>query len=77
MGSVANSEERAMRIKAHEEVDKLWKGGLLPRREVYRELSEVLNIPRPYTHIAMLEMNNFDLVNTWAKARLEQLKSKK
>lgn len=74
MGSVATSAERRNRIKAHNEIDRLWKDKLLTRREVYAELSEVLNLPRPYTHIAMMESKYFPIIETWAKARWAQIK---
>ena len=72
MGQVAKSSERKHRMYTHGLIDRLWKEGLLQRKEVYRELSEVLNIPRQYTHIAMLDDKVLPIVNAWANARYQQ-----
>ena len=77
MGQVATLTERKHRIDTHKVLDRLWKEGFLQRKEVYKELSEVLGIPRQYTHVAMIDDKLLPIVNTWAEARYNQLVNKR
>ena len=73
MGRVATSIERHERIEVHKVIDSIWKEGLLKRRDLYKEIAEVLNIPRPYSHVAMLTPSQLAIVKVWARARYAQL----
>jgi hypothetical protein len=73
MGRIATSLERRERIETHKIIDCIWKEGLLSRRSLYKEISEVLNVPKPYAHVAMMTMKQLDVIKVWAKARHTQL----
>lgn len=77
MGQVATGIERKHRVYTHKLIDKLWKEDLMQRKEVYNELSDILRVPKQYTHIAMLDDKLLPIVNTWAQARYEQKKEEK
>ena len=72
MGQVATTSERKHRVYTHKLIDRLWKDELMQRKEIYQELSEILRVPKQYTHIAMLEDTTLPIVNTWAIAKYEQ-----
>ena len=75
MGCIATRVERNHRISTHRLVDALWKEGLINRRDVYKEIAQVLNLPKPYAHIAMMNEQQLNIVDVWAQARYKQLKS--
>lgn len=73
MGCVATSIERNTRISVHRLVDRIWKENLMSRKEVYKELSQVLSVPKPYAHIAMMTGQQLEIIKVWARARYKQL----
>ena len=42
LGVIANKEIKQMRIKIHNLLDPIWKSGKMSRKEVYKQLSDVL-----------------------------------
>lgn len=77
MGCIATRVERKHRIATHRLVDSIWKEGLINRRDVYKEISQVLNLPKPYAHIAMMTEPQLNIIDVWAKARYKQLNESK
>lgn len=51
MGSLANAELRRKRIQAHAALDRLWKGGLMIKKQAYFWLQAKLDLPGEETHI--------------------------
>jgi hypothetical protein len=41
LGTMANAELRAWRMKAHAHVDPIWRSGQMTRRQLYRRLKEI------------------------------------
>lgn len=76
MGCIATRVERKHRIATHRLVDAIWKEGLINRRDVYKEISQVLNLPKPYAHIAMMTETQLNIIDVWARARYKQLTEK-
>lgn len=78
MGSVADSNIRDWRRRAHLAFDRIWKDGLLSRERCYRELTHVLGMPADYTHIGVLTTEE-QLKKTieWSKERYNKIKGEK
>lgn len=55
LGRLAKDDLRKLKIEAHNEFDKHWKSGKYKRREMYRWLSEKMNLPQHETHIGMFD----------------------
>jgi len=53
LGRTANKELRALKMKAHDHFDFMWKKKKMGRSIAYAWLSEMLEIPKEYTHIGM------------------------
>lgn len=66
LGRLANKELRKAKIDAHNSFDRLWKENLIERSELYKRLSEHLEIPIEYTHIGMFNVNTCKEVQRWA-----------
>lgn len=56
LGTLANRRLRYARKKAHAALDPLWISKNMSRNQVYKELSDLLEIPRQETHIAMFDI---------------------
>jgi hypothetical protein len=56
LGTLANAELRAARMRAHRAFDPLWKGGTLTRKEAYAEMRRILNVTRAGAHVARLDL---------------------
>lgn len=58
LGTLANSELRKWRNKAHIEFDKLWKGNTkkMSRGMAYKWLSDKMNLKQDETHIALFNV---------------------
>lgn len=56
LGTLANRRLRYARKKAHAALDPLWISKAVSRNQVYKELSELLEISRRKTHIAMFDI---------------------
>lgn len=54
-GSLANSEDRSARMKAHAAFDPIWKTGQMPRNLAYKWLTEELGIDWNDCHIGMFD----------------------
>ena len=54
MGSLAGPELRRLRYEAHQEFDRLYKTGLMTRKEAYRWLSYIVQAPMSHAHIGHL-----------------------
>lgn len=65
LGTVADSETRHARAKAHQAFDPIWKKNILSRERAYRWLAALLGIERANSHIG-----SFDL-ETCLKVRVE------
>lgn len=55
LGLPADCATRRARILAHEEFDRLWKGGTMKRNAAYRWLSEQMGMPRRECHIGSFD----------------------
>ena len=53
LGRCATAELRKLRMGAHESFDTFWKVKKMKRGRAYSWLSEMLEIPKEYTHIGM------------------------
>ena len=53
LGRCANAELRRLRMCAHNAFDTMWKVKKMKRGSAYAWLSEMLEIPKAYTHIGM------------------------
>ncbi len=53
MGTLANPSLRAKRIEAHKVLGKIWKSGLMSRKDAYRWLRESLGMKESQAHIAL------------------------
>ena len=51
----ADFETRQCRLKAHAAFDELWQSGRVKRRDMYRRLSEFMDLPGKETHIGMFD----------------------
>lgn len=51
MGTLANPALRAKRIETHRMLDRVWKSGLMGRKETYRWLRESLGMKESQAHI--------------------------
>ena len=59
LGRLANKELRKWKMKAHEELDQLWKGAkneTNARSKTYKWLSNEMNIDPEFTHIGMFDI---------------------
>jgi len=54
LGTLANATLRRDRSQAHAAFDPLWRDGSMSRTDAYRWASNVLKLPLPKTHIAMM-----------------------
>lgn len=55
LGTLANSELRQWRNKAHSKFDPLWKLGKMSRHAAYKWLSQQMGLPKSQTHIGMFD----------------------
>jgi hypothetical protein len=60
---------------AHAAFDPIWQNGLLKRKEAYGRLSQILNIPPQYCHIANLSLDEALRVPSAAQQILDMLKA--
>ena len=51
MGTLANGQLRNMRIQAHHSFDRIWKSGIMSRKDAYRWLTTTLGMGVPRAHI--------------------------
>ena len=56
LGTLANKELRAWRIRAHANLDPLWKSGRMSRKSVYKILQDAMQLSKGQAHIAMLDI---------------------
>lgn len=72
LGTLANSELRKARNKAHSEFDKLWKCStkIMTRYNAYNWLSQKLNLNLKDTHIALFEKEQCEQVIKLVKEKL-------
>ena len=55
LGTMADAKLRALRMRAHEAFDPLWRGGILSRHKAYKWLALSLDISRKKCHIGMFD----------------------
>jgi len=48
LGIMANAETRQYRMKVHKNIDKLWKSGIISRKELYKEITKKLGLKKQY-----------------------------
>lgn len=77
LGRLANAELREWKIKAHNAFDPLWKTGIYTRKDAYKWLSKMLDIPVEYTHIGYFSVETCQRVVEIIESSLKQLTSKK
>lgn len=57
LGTMANKELRELRKVCHNDYfDPLWKSGKVTRKEAYKHLQLLMNLPREEAHIAMFNI---------------------
>ena len=56
MGTLANAELRRKRIQAHAALDRLWKGGLMSKKQAYFWLQAKLGLPEQEAHIGKFSL---------------------
>lgn len=76
-GTLANSELRNKRIRAHQSMDRLVKSGYMSRDDVYFWLSCRMNLPFEETHIGYFSDYYCDRVIEECEQELERWKGKK
>ncbi len=64
LGRMADRATRQLRTKAHEEFDKLWRGGLMSRSKAYNWLAGELGIDPAHCHISWLSKDQLRDVAT-------------
>lgn len=52
-----STEEAQARIRAHAAFDPLWQSGLMKRRDAYRWLSWMMDLPQEEAHISMFNVD--------------------
>lgn len=77
LGRIANTELRYLKQQAHEHFDKIWKEKLMKRKNAYYWLSAELKIPRDYTHIGFLNIENCKRVIHLSKEFYNDKKNRK
>lgn len=75
LGRLANKELRQKKEEAHLHFDKLWKEKYLNRSELYKHLSEFLDIPAKYTHIGMFNVKTCQKVIDWSVEIYKELEN--
>ena len=75
LGRLANKELRIAKKNAHYWFDKHWKEGFINRGELYKYLSDYLELPSKYTHIGMFSIKTCNLTKEWAKQRYIEIQS--
>lgn len=70
LGSPCGNETREARIIAHSVFDKIWKQGTMTRKEAYKWLSSMTDIPKKRCHIGMMNLNEANLVISICKDKL-------
>lgn len=73
LGRIANKILRNNKKQAHFWFDKIWKEKHLDRSELYKELSEFLDLPPEYTHIGMFSERTCIKTENWAKEYYNKL----
>lgn len=56
LGRLANERLRTLKMEAHKQFDPIWKSGLLSRKEAYKWLADMLDIPQDECHIGMFDI---------------------
>ena len=56
LGRPANARLRTLKAEAHKQFDPIWKSGLMNRREAYKWLASMLDIPLDECHIGMFDV---------------------
>ncbi len=56
LGRLANEKLRTLKAEAHKQFDPIWKSGLMNRREAYKWLASMLNIPLEECHMGMFDI---------------------
>lgn len=77
VGSMANSELRALRRSAHHYFDQLYKSGFMSKDDAYYWLSSIIDAPLSQAHIGYLSEYYCKQVIEQSKAYLEQCRSKR
>lgn len=71
LGTIANRELRELRIKAHQQFDKLYKCGYMSKHDAYQWLGNLLGVPAKNAHIAQLNVLSCNLVIREAQKQVE------
>lgn len=56
LGRLANEKLRNLKAEAHKQFDPIWKSGLMNRREAYKWLASMLDIPLEDCHMGMFDV---------------------
>lgn len=67
MGTLADAALRRKRHEAHVELDRLWKSGLMSRKEAYHMIQLYLGIPSEDAHIAKFSMERCSEVSSFCR----------
>lgn len=72
LGTLADKETRAWRIKAHNAFDPVWKNGWMTRVAAYQMLREKSGLAESYAHISKMTAPQCKLVVEWFLPMLNQ-----
>lgn len=75
LGRVAKKDLREARKETHSYFDRIWKNGYMDRTDSYKWMSEQLNIPFEFTHIAMFSKVTCMRVSKLSKNLINHLNS--
>lgn len=56
LGRLANERLRTLKTEAHRQFDPIWKSGLMSRKDAYKWLSDMLDIPLTECHMGMFDI---------------------
>lgn len=73
LGIPANKETKQARIAAHAEFDRLWKGGLMTRKEAYKWMQAVMGLSAKTAHIGQFSKDRCELLVHTIKAMFPEL----
>ena len=75
LGRVAKRELRQLKREAHKYFDLIWQLKYMTRYDAYGWLSNLLDLPREYTHIGMFQESTCETVITYSKLLLNDFRA--
>jgi len=66
LGRLSKHPLRIAKKKTHEIIDRIWKLKFMDRKDLYKELSDFLQLELKLTHLGFMNLNTLDKVQRWA-----------